>query len=89
MGKTRIHLFNDTRNGFLFVSDLGSDWSSLHNPNYHLVGGLFASVNQLGAGSILSPDPPNRDNNSSFAAQLNDLCTKYLPFKKKKRRKKK
>ncbi|XP_010429547.1 PREDICTED: adenine nucleotide transporter BT1, chloroplastic/mitochondrial-like [Camelina sativa] len=92
MGKTGIQLFDDTRNGFFSVSDLGSDWSSsLQNPNYRPVGGLFASVNQLGAGfgsglgsgSISSPDPPNRggNNNSSFAAQLNDLCTKYLPFK--------
>lgn len=89
MGKTGIQLFDDTRNGFFSVSDLGSDWSSLQNPNYHPVGGLFASVNQLGtgfgsglgSGSISSPDPPNRDNNSSFSAQLNDLCTKYLPFK--------
>ncbi|KAG7567738.1 Mitochondrial substrate/solute carrier [Arabidopsis thaliana x Arabidopsis arenosa] len=71
MGKTGIQLFDDTRNGFFSVSDLGSDWSSLQNPNYRPVGGLFASVNQLGtgfgsglgSGSISSPDPPNRDNN--------------------------
>ncbi|EOA26375.1 hypothetical protein CARUB_v10023352mg [Capsella rubella] len=86
MGKTGIHLFDDTRNGFFSVSDLGSDWS-ISSTNYRPVGGLFASVNQigpgfgsgLGSGSI--SDPPNRDNNSTFAAQLNDLCTKYLPFK--------
>ncbi|KAF8052545.1 hypothetical protein N665_1546s0008 [Sinapis alba] len=82
MGKTGINLFDDTSNGFFSVSDLGSDWS-LQNPNYRPV---FASVNQLGAGfgsgfgSGSIPDPPNRDNNS-FTAQLNDLCTKYLPFK--------
>lgn len=85
MGKTGIQLFDDTKNGFF---DLGSNWS-LPNTNYHPVGGLFASVNQLGAGgsglgsgSISCPDPPNRDNNS-FAAQLNDLSTKYLPCKEK------
>ncbi|ESQ46637.1 hypothetical protein EUTSA_v10000186mg [Eutrema salsugineum] len=85
MGKTGINLFDDTSNGFFSVSDLGSDWT-LKNPNYRPVGGLFASVNQLGAGfgsgfgSGSIQDPPNRDNNS-FAAQFNDLCTKYLPFK--------
>ncbi|WZZ18308.1 hypothetical protein YC2023_111397 [Brassica napus] len=85
MGKTGINLFDDTSNGFFSVSDLGSDWS-LQNPTYRPVGGLFASVNQLGAGfgsglgSGSIPDPPNRDN-SSFTAQLNDLCTKYSPFK--------
>ncbi|KAJ4890616.1 hypothetical protein Rs2_30364 [Raphanus sativus] len=89
MGKTGINLFDDTRNGFFSVStDSGSDWSLLQNPNYRPVGGglLFASVNQLGAGfgsglgSGSIPNPPDRDGNS-FTAQLNDLCTKYLPFK--------
>lgn len=89
MGKTGINLFDDTRNGFFSVStDSGSDWSLLQNPNYGPVGGglLFASVNQLGAGfgsglgSGSIPNPPDRDSNS-FTAQLNDLCTKYLPFK--------
>uniref|UniRef100_A0A1J3FNW7 Adenine nucleotide transporter BT1, chloroplastic/mitochondrial n=1 Tax=Noccaea caerulescens TaxID=107243 RepID=A0A1J3FNW7_NOCCA len=81
MGKTGINLFDDTRNGFFSVSDL-----SLQSQSYRSIGGLFASVNQLGAGfgsglgSGSISDPPNRDNNS-FAAQLNDLCTKYLPFR--------
>ncbi|KAJ0248196.1 Adenine nucleotide transporter BT1 [Hirschfeldia incana] len=85
MGKTGINLFDDTRNGFF--SDSGSDWV-LSDPNHRPVGALFASVNQLGAGfgsglgSGSISNPPNRDsNNSSFTAQLNDLCTKYSPFK--------
>ncbi|KFK32573.1 hypothetical protein AALP_AA6G260900 [Arabis alpina] len=84
MGKTGIQLFDDTRNGFFSESDLGSDWS-LPNSNYRPIGGLFASVNQLGAGfgsglGSGSIEPSNRDNNN-FTAQLNDLCTKYLPCK--------
>ncbi|XP_010526209.1 PREDICTED: adenine nucleotide transporter BT1, chloroplastic/mitochondrial-like [Tarenaya hassleriana] len=88
MGKTGIQLFDDTRNGLFSVSDLGYQWS-LDSGNYHPVGGLFASVNQMGtglgsgfgSGSVSSPDPANRGSNNSFAAQLNDLYTKYLPAK--------
>ncbi|XP_010525971.1 PREDICTED: adenine nucleotide transporter BT1, chloroplastic/mitochondrial-like [Tarenaya hassleriana] len=89
MGKTGIQLFDDTRNGLYSVSDLGYQWS-LDCRNYRPVGGLFASVNQLGSGfgsdfgsgSVSTPDPANSGNNS-FAAQLHDLYVKYLPAKEK------
>lgn len=87
MGRTGIQLFDDSRNGFFSVSDLGSDWS-LNTGNHHPMGGLFASVNQsnqfgsgfgsgFASGSLSSS---NRDNNS-LSAQLNDLYTKYMPGK--------
>lgn len=80
MGRTGIQLFDDSRNGFFSVSDLGFD-SSLNSSNYHPIGGLFASVNQTNPfASLSSPDPSQRGN-TSFSAQLNDLYTKYMPGK--------
>ncbi|XP_010437915.1 PREDICTED: adenine nucleotide transporter BT1, chloroplastic/mitochondrial [Camelina sativa] len=80
MGKTGIQLFDDSRNGFFSVSDLGFD-SSLNSCSNHLpIGGLFASVNQTNPfASLSSTDPSNRVN--SFSTQLNDLYTKYMPGK--------
>ncbi|XP_010432726.1 PREDICTED: adenine nucleotide transporter BT1, chloroplastic/mitochondrial-like [Camelina sativa] len=80
MGKTGIQLFDDSRNGFFSVSDLGFD-SSLSSCSNHLpFGGLFASVNQTNPfASLSSSDPSNRVN--SFSTQLNDLYTKYMPGK--------
>uniref|UniRef100_A0A1J3K8Z8 Adenine nucleotide transporter BT1, chloroplastic/mitochondrial n=1 Tax=Noccaea caerulescens TaxID=107243 RepID=A0A1J3K8Z8_NOCCA len=81
MGKTGIQLFDDSRNGFFSVSDLGCDLS-LNSGNYHPVGGLFASVNQtnqLGSG-FGSGSSPSRGNHS-LATQLIDLYTKYMPGK--------
>lgn len=65
MGKTGIHLFDDSMNGFFSVSDLGCDLSFNS-------GGLFASVNQLGSGFGSGSSPPSR----GLASQLNDL---YMP----------
>ncbi|CAH8274606.1 unnamed protein product [Arabidopsis lyrata] len=80
MGRTGIQLFDDSRNGFFSVSDLGFD-SSLNSSNYHPIGGLFASVNHTNPfASLSSPDPSQRGN-TSFSAQLNDLYTKYMPGK--------
>ncbi|CAH2077232.1 unnamed protein product [Thlaspi arvense] len=68
MGKTGIQLFDDSRNGFFSVSDLGCDWS-LNSANYHPVGGLFASVNQTNPlGSLSSPNRVD----DSFSSQLSD-----------------
>lgn len=89
MGRTGIQLFDDSRNGFFSVSDLGSDWSLNTGNLHHPIGGLFASVNQLGSGfgsgfasgSLSASNRGSSNNNNSFSAQLNDLYTKYIPGK--------
>lgn len=84
MGKRGIQLFDDKKDGFSSISDLGSQWSLEQNNNYYYPGGLFASVgqNQMGMGYGVSP--PNssnpRDNGGNgIKAPFLDLFLKYLP----------
>ncbi|XP_010447395.1 PREDICTED: adenine nucleotide transporter BT1, chloroplastic/mitochondrial-like [Camelina sativa] len=78
MGKTGIQLFDDSRNGFFSVSDLGFDSTPSNSSNHLPIGGLFASVNQTNPFASLSSSDPS---NNSFSTQLNDLYTKYMPGK--------
>uniref|UniRef100_A0A2P2QLU1 ADP ATP carrier protein n=1 Tax=Rhizophora mucronata TaxID=61149 RepID=A0A2P2QLU1_RHIMU len=66
-----IRLFDDTRDGFLSISNLGSQWS-LHDGQCFPGGGLFASVNQMGMGF------PNSGDNGSVKSIYADLHEKYL-----------
>ncbi|KAG6772784.1 hypothetical protein NC652_017878 [Populus alba x Populus x berolinensis] len=69
MARGGNQLFDDNRDGFLWISGLGSQWNSLEDVQYLPAGGLFASVNQMGMGD-----------NGSLKSLYNDLCVKYLSF---------
>ncbi|KAG6770723.1 hypothetical protein Peur_009280 [Populus x canadensis] len=69
MARGGNQLFDDNRDGFLWISGLGSQWNSFEDVQYLPAGGLFASVNQMGMGD-----------NGSLKSLYNDLCVKYLSF---------
>lgn len=70
MGKQAIQVFDDKKDGFFSISDLGYQWS--FQDGQYLPGGcLFASVNQ---------GFPNSSNNSSIKSLYSDLYVKYLSF---------
>ncbi|KAJ6743675.1 ADENINE NUCLEOTIDE TRANSPORTER BT1 CHLOROPLASTIC/MITOCHONDRIAL [Salix viminalis] len=69
MARGGNQLFDDNRDGFLWISGLGSQWNSSQDVQYLPAGGLFASVNQMGMGD-----------NGSLKSLYNDLCVKYLSF---------
>ncbi|KAF9681219.1 hypothetical protein SADUNF_Sadunf06G0202600 [Salix dunnii] len=70
MARGGNQLFDDNRDGFLWISGLGSQWNSFQDVQYlPPAGGLFASVNQMGMGD-----------NGSLKSLYNDLCVKYLSF---------
>ncbi|XP_021276799.1 adenine nucleotide transporter BT1, chloroplastic/mitochondrial [Herrania umbratica] len=77
MGKRGIQLFDDKKDGFFSISDLGSEWSLERNHLYP--GGLFASVGQMGMGFGVSPNSPNPRDNGGIKAPFSDLFVKYLP----------
>ena len=77
MGKRGIQLFDDKKDGFFSICDLGSQWN-LEQNNYY-PGGLFASVGQMGMGFGVSPNSPNPRNNGGTKAPFSDLFVKYLP----------
>ncbi|EOY31464.1 hypothetical protein QUC31_019773 [Theobroma cacao] len=77
MGKRGIQLFDDKKDGFFSISDLGSEWSLERNHLYP--GGLFASVGQMGMGFGVSPSSPNPRDNGGIKAPFSDLFVKYLP----------
>ncbi|XP_057434491.1 adenine nucleotide transporter BT1, chloroplastic/mitochondrial [Lotus japonicus] len=71
MGRNKIQLFDDKRDGFFSVCDLG----------YHHPGGLFASVGQRGMGfGDVQPNNPSdsRNNNGGLKLPFNDLYAKYV-----------
>ncbi|KAF2303857.1 hypothetical protein GH714_023902 [Hevea brasiliensis] len=73
MGKQAIQVFDDKKDGFFSISDLGSQWGFQDGQYFH-GGGLFASVNQMGMGF------PNSSDNSSIKSLYADLCEKYFSF---------
>lgn len=83
MGKRGIQLFDDKRDGFFSICDLGSQWS-LQDGSFYQPGGLFASVGQMGMGFGVSPNPPDSRDNGSVKSPspspspYNDLYVKYV-----------
>ncbi|XVF34377.1 hypothetical protein REPUB_Repub18cG0054200 [Reevesia pubescens] len=77
MVKRGIQLFDDKKDVFFSVCDLGSQWSLEQNNFYP--GGLFASVGQMGMGFGISPNSPNPRDNGGIKAPFSDLFVKYLP----------
>ncbi|XWS73107.1 hypothetical protein CRYUN_Cryun02cG0097100 [Craigia yunnanensis] len=77
MGKRGIQLFDDKKDGFFSICDLGSQWNLEQNNFYP--GGLFASVGQMGMGFGVSPNSPNPRDNGGTKAPFSDLFVKYLP----------
>lgn len=81
MGRKAIQLFDDWRDGVLSVSGLGSQWS-LRDPDFYPVGGLFASVGQMGMNFGVSPNSPNRDASGGGGGDIklphSDLLVKYV-----------
>lgn len=76
MGKNGIQLFDDRRDGFFSVCNLGSQWS-LQDGSYH-PGGLFASVGQVGMGFGVSPNSPNPRDDGGVKVPYADLYMKYV-----------
>ncbi|KAF5461421.1 hypothetical protein F2P56_017525 [Juglans regia] len=70
-----LQLFDDKRDGFFSVCDLGSQWS-LQEGFFH-PGGLFASVGQVGMGFGVSPNPPDSRDNRGVKVPYTDLYAKY------------
>ncbi|KAL4332450.1 hypothetical protein GQ457_07G041470 [Hibiscus cannabinus] len=77
MSKRGMPLFDDKRDGFFSVCDLGSQWSL--EPNNFCPGGLFASVGQMGMGFGVSPNSPNPPDSDGTKPPFSDLFVKYLP----------
>ena len=75
MGRRGIQLFDDKRDGFFSVCDLGSQWS-LQDGSFH-PGGLFASVGQVGMGAF-TPNPSDSRDNGGVKVPYADLCAKYM-----------
>jgi solute carrier family 25 phosphate transporter 23/24/25/41 len=75
MGRRGMQLFDDKRDGFFSVCDLGSQWS-LQEGSFH-PGGLFASVGQVGMGAF-TPNPPDSRDNGGVKVPYADLCAKYM-----------
>lgn len=75
MGRRGIQLFDDKRDGFFSVCDLGSQWS-LKEGSFH-PGGLFASVGQVGMGAF-TPNPSDSRDNGGVKVPYADLCAKYM-----------
>ncbi|XVE71659.1 hypothetical protein DITRI_Ditri10aG0169100 [Diplodiscus trichospermus] len=77
MGKRGVQLFDDRKDGFFSICDLGFQWNLEQNNFYP--GGLFASVGQMGMGFGVSPNSPNPRDNGGTKAPFSDLFVKYLP----------
>ncbi|KAL9376252.1 hypothetical protein Peur_030372 [Populus x canadensis] len=69
MGRGGNQLFDDSRDVFLSVACLGSQWGNVQDVQYLPRGGLFASVNLMGMGD-----------SSNLKSLYNDLYVKYLSF---------
>ncbi|KAJ7966164.1 adenine nucleotide transporter BT1, chloroplastic/mitochondrial-like [Quillaja saponaria] len=77
MGRKGIQLFDDKRDGFFCVCDLGSQWGG-QDGGFLQPGGLFASVGQMGAGFDISPNSPNSRDNGGVKLPYKDLYVKYV-----------
>ncbi|GMI92856.1 EMBRYO DEFECTIVE 104, suppressor of high stearate content 1, SODIUM HYPERSENSITIVE 1 [Hibiscus trionum] len=78
MSKRGMPLFDDKRDGFFSICDLGYQWSP--EPSNSYPGGLFASVGQMGMGFGVSPNSPNPRDNGGTKPPFSDLFVKYLPI---------
>ncbi|KAI4337330.1 hypothetical protein L6164_015761 [Bauhinia variegata] len=79
MGGRRNQVFDEKRDGFLSICDLGSQWS-LQEGYYH-PGGLFACVGQMGMGVGIQPNPSSNSNsrdNGGLKVPYTDLYVKYV-----------
>ncbi|GMI97586.1 EMBRYO DEFECTIVE 104, suppressor of high stearate content 1, SODIUM HYPERSENSITIVE 1 [Hibiscus trionum] len=75
MSKREVQMFDDKKDGFFSIFDLGSQWSLQQN-DFH-PGGLFASVGQMGIG--FGPNSPNSRDDGGIKAPFAELLLKYLP----------
>jgi solute carrier family 25 phosphate transporter 23/24/25/41 len=77
MGRNKNQIFDDKRDGFFSVSDLGSQ---SHHEDYYYPGGLFASVGQMGIGfGVQQPNPPDSSQNGDDPKlPFNELYVKYI-----------
>ncbi|KAK7410268.1 hypothetical protein VNO78_00923 [Psophocarpus tetragonolobus] len=75
MGRRGIQLFDEKRNGFFSVTNLGFQ----SGDGYYQFGGLFASVGQMGMGVGMQPsDPSNSRDNGGMKLPFNELSLKYV-----------
>ncbi|KAK2446023.1 adenine nucleotide transporter BT1, chloroplastic/mitochondrial [Trifolium repens] len=77
MGRNKNQIFDDKRDGFFSVSDLGFQ---SHHEDYCYPGGLFASVGQMGIGfGVQQPNPPDSSQNGDDPKlPFNELYVKYI-----------
>ncbi|KAK7351395.1 hypothetical protein VNO77_10815 [Canavalia gladiata] len=75
MGRRGIQLFDEKRDGFFSVSNLGFE----SEDGYYHPGGLFACVGQMGMGFGVQPNNPSdsRDN-GGLKLPFNELYVKYV-----------
>ncbi|KAL4650932.1 hypothetical protein ACB092_01G122700 [Castanea dentata] len=79
MGRKKgIQLFDDKRDGFFSVCDLGSPSPWNLQDGYFHPGGLFASVGQVGMGFGVSPNPSDSRDNGGVKVPHSDLYAKYV-----------
>ncbi|KAF3949955.1 hypothetical protein CMV_024234 [Castanea mollissima] len=81
MGRKKgIQLFDDKRDGFFSVCDLGSPspWNLQDGSPYFHPGGLFANVGQVGMGFGVSPNPSDSRDNGGVKVPHSDLYAKYV-----------
>lgn len=81
MGRKKgIQLFDDKRDGFFSVCDLGSPspWNLQDGSAYFHPGGLFASVGQVGMGFGVSPNPSDSRDNGGVKVPHSDMYAKYM-----------
>ncbi|XP_058724852.1 adenine nucleotide transporter BT1, chloroplastic/mitochondrial-like [Vicia villosa] len=71
-GISKSNLFDDKRDGFFSISNLGSQWGDIglsqsQEQGCYPVGGLFASMSQMGMGfgGVPQPKSPSSENSSS------------------------
>ncbi|KAH7574145.1 hypothetical protein ACOSP7_008170 [Xanthoceras sorbifolium] len=82
--KGGIQLFDERRDGVFSICGLASQWNIQEDnfPNQQL-GGLFASIGQMGMNVGVSPNPPNshdNNNNGGIKSQFTDVVyDKYVP----------
>ncbi|KAL2346727.1 hypothetical protein Fmac_000727 [Flemingia macrophylla] len=75
MGRRGIQLFDEKRDGFFSVNKLGLQFDD----GYYPLGGLFASISQMGVGFDVQPnDPSDSRDNGGVKVPFNELFLKYV-----------
>ncbi|KAH0450007.1 hypothetical protein IEQ34_020699 [Dendrobium chrysotoxum] len=74
MERKGFPLLESKKDGFPSIPELGFSWNL--QEEFYPLGGLFASVGQMGVGFGISPSSPNRRENSAVAST--DLYVKYV-----------